>query len=83
MTESLQPRDVSVGLWSLLIAEASLMVSFAAASVMTCDELRSRLPVAASIAPLIKLVRASARIKADITLRARLPNGLISVFVIW
>lgn len=59
------------------------MVSFVAGSVMTCDSLRSRLLVAASIAALIKLVRASARIKANITLRAWLQNGLISVFVIW
>lgn len=59
------------------------MVSFAAGSVMTCDALRSRLPVAASITRLIKLIRTSARIKADITLRAWLLNGLISVFVIW
>lgn len=59
------------------------MVSFVAASVTTCDSLRSRLPVAASIAALIKLVCASAHIKADITLRACLQNGLISVFVIW
>lgn len=58
------------------------MASFVAASATTCDSLRSPLPVAASLAALIKLVCASAHIKADITLRARLPNGPISVFVI-
>lgn len=59
------------------------MVLFVVESVMTCDALRPRLPVAASIAPLIRLIRASARIKAYIALRAWLLNGLISAFVIW